>query len=162
MDYSDDTEGKLSVFCLSLLEEEEWFHRLISVIVETWKYFKTSQYPPAYYFPSDSTSELGLVICAYYGNIPHGAIFRSNHLQRGVSRAGPTSALPKEYGSLEVENIKLQKQGELHFWTHLSTWNVIHFMQKNIHSVPFSETNVSGLLVWVPREKTFSMPGIWG
>lgn len=33
--YSDDSEERVFVSCLNLLEEEELCHRLISVVVET-------------------------------------------------------------------------------------------------------------------------------
>lgn len=45
VDHSDDTEEKLFAFCLSLLEEEERSYRLISVTVETWKYFNHFSIP---------------------------------------------------------------------------------------------------------------------
>lgn len=124
MNYSDDTEGRLFIVCLSLLEKEEQFHRLISVMVETWKYFKHFPISTSCTLitpPSHSTSDLGLVIFTCHDNIPHGVRFRSNHLRRGVSRAERTSSLAKEYGGLEVENVKLQKLEELHLWTHPST-----------------------------------------
>lgn len=39
LNHSNDTEGRIFAFCLSLLEKEELPLRLILIAVETWKYF---------------------------------------------------------------------------------------------------------------------------
>lgn len=122
MDYSDDTAGRLFVFCLNLLEKEERFHRLISVIVETWKYFK--------HFPISTnctliTSPLTqlLILDLWFLHIMLIFLMEWDSDQIIYSEV---------WVELFLRNmVALRwKLEDLPFWTHPLTWNVIHFIQK--------------------------------